>query len=106
MANSQEGREPSDGFRPNAVARLADVWQAARTVNGAELARALRRAGCDVRLAGPEQVSLFRDGVEVARLPLGVPVRAATLRALLRTLGVSAEKLAEYLLAWTEPKVP
>lgn len=106
MANSQEGQESSDGFRPDAVGRLADVWQAAGAVTGAELARALRRAGCDTRLAGPENVSLFRDGVEVARLPLGVPVRAATLRALLRTLAVSAEELAEYLLNRTQPTDP
>ena len=67
-----------------------------RAPSGAEIACALRGAGCDVRLAGPEHVSLFRDGVEVARLPLGATIGAATLRALLRSL--SAEELSEYLL--------
>ncbi|HEX8796060.1 MAG TPA: hypothetical protein VF765_34155 [Polyangiaceae bacterium] len=66
-------------------------------MTGAEIARALQYAGFEARLADPEHVSLFRDGVEVARLHLRATIRAATLRALLRSFGITGEKLAEYL---------
>ncbi len=106
MANGPEAREPSEAMAPASVARFAAALKATPAVTGADIACALRHAGCDVRLAAPDHVSVFRDGAEVARLPLGMTVRAATLRALLRSLGVSAEEFAQYLLDETDRQHP
>ena len=102
LASGQEGQEPSQALGRDAVARLASAWQATADLTGADIACALRHAGCDVRLAPPEHVSLFRDGVEMARLPLSTRVRTATLRALLRSLDVSTAEFARCLLNETE----
>ena len=97
VANSHEEDVSCDGSAVRTALDAGEDWENAPSVSGAELARALGRVGCDVRLSGPEHVSLFRDGVEVARLALNASVRAATLRAVLRSFGISVEELAAHL---------
>lgn len=67
------------------------------TPTGAVIARALRRAGCQTRLDGPEHAAILLDGVRVTRLSLHETVRPQTLRAILRTLGVAPEQFAALL---------
>ncbi len=73
------------------------AWGAEPPASPAEIAWALRRVGCEARLDGPEHVVLIRRGVAMARLPLQGRVRAGTLRAILKSFGVTREQLAEYL---------
>lgn len=65
----------------------------ARGVSGGELAWALRRIGLHARLGGPDHVVLMRGRSALAIVPLQDELHPATVRSLLRTLGITPEQL-------------
>jgi hypothetical protein len=101
LGKPDEGNEADCHTRDSSVVRVAierhEAWRAPLAATGKEVALALRRAGFEARLDGPDHVILGRDGVAVAWLPVDGPIRAPTLRVLLRTIGVTPEELSRYL---------
>lgn len=72
-------------------------WGRLPPASGAECARALRRAGFQVELDGPDHVSVKRDGVMLVRVPLVEKLAPGLLVAILKTVGVSAAAFTAYL---------
>jgi hypothetical protein len=71
--------------------------------SGAQVARALRQQGFDVRVTGPEHAAVMRGDSALLLIPLKEALHPATVRVLLNTLGVAPKELAAFL---AEPDVP
>ena len=67
-------------------------------LSGGEFAWALRRAGFDARLDGPEHVILTRQHDALARIPLRERLHPGLVNTILATVGVSPALLLEYLV--------
>jgi hypothetical protein len=72
-------------------------WPNVPCASGSEIAWALRRVGLEARIGGPDHAVLMRGHTPIAAIPLQETVHPAILRALLATLGITPEELAEYL---------
>jgi hypothetical protein len=83
------------GVRASGV-RAAE-WADLPHVSPGEIAWALHQAGFDARLAGPDNLAIVRDGIEVGYVPLHESIHPGTLRAVLRSLGVAVEDFVAYL---------
>ena len=79
--------------RPDAV----DGWADVPRVSTCEVVWALRHLGVGARLAGPDHVVVLHHGVEVALVPLKDRLHPGLVLALLHTLGISLDRLVEYL---------
>ena len=66
-------------------------------VTGADVARALQRAGLDVRLESPDYAQIHRDGVPVVRVPLLNTLRPALVVAIVRTVGLTPQRFMSLL---------
>ena len=72
-------------------------WPAVPCASGVDIAWALRRAGLEARIGGPDHAVLLRNHVPVAIVPLSDVVHPAIVRALLTTLGITPEELVAHL---------
>lgn len=75
------------------------TWDNMPTVTGAMCARALQRAGFDVRLDGPDHMTVCREGIALIRIPLLDELRRELVVGIAKTAGLTAEEFIRYLEA-------
>jgi hypothetical protein len=78
-------------------AAAARWWPDVPCASGSQIVSALRRIGLDARVGGPDHAILIQGHTSLAIVPLTDPVHPAVLLALLNTLGITPEQLAELL---------
>lgn len=83
--------------------RARDSSAPEEDATGAQVAWALRCAGCDIRLIDPDHVAVYRTGAEVLRLPIGATLRPSMLRVIARAAGIAPDKL-QALVSDPEPQ--
>jgi hypothetical protein len=96
-----EASKATGEARTSGVELASERWRASLPrVTAGELAWALRRAGFEPRLDGPEHIAMVKDRVILVRVPIhqsGEMLHPALIAAVLRTLRVTPAQLSEYL---------
>jgi hypothetical protein len=72
-------------------------WVDVPATSGAELARALGRAGLELSIDGPDRIAVKRCGITILSVPLVDRLRPEIVAAVAKTAGLTAPQLLEQL---------